>query len=50
MYEKGLLKARMYHGVNGGFLFLLKTAYWLLKTLPFLQNKMVVIARLDDTR
>jgi len=45
MYEKALLKARLYGGVTGGKALMLKSIFWLLKRLPLLQNKMVVVAR-----
>lgn len=45
MYEKALLKARLFRGVTGGKAIMLKSIFWLLKRLPFMQNKMVVIAR-----
>lgn len=45
MYEKALLKARYYRKIGRGKEFMLRILFWFLKKLPFLHNKMVVIAR-----
>ena len=45
MYEKGRLKDQLYRGRHGVKDILARIMLWLLTKLPFLSNKMVVIAR-----
>lgn len=45
MYEKELMKKQLYGVVQREKEYLYKCAYWILKRMPFLHNKMVVTAR-----